>query len=339
MYLYSNTNHGITGILMSYTIPKETSASRIRTVKIGAAKDEGGTRSSSVTIGGTNALPFHTFEGEIPHKPVIAMEVFDIPPRRYPASLMEYFGDVIGKPGEMAKMCVDEYGADLISVRLEGTHPDKGNKSPEEAAAVVTEVLESVGVPLIITGHANFEKHNRVMKKVAEAASGENCLINWVEQDNYKTIAAVCLAHGHCLAAQSPIDVNIAKQLNIQLTDMSFPADKIVIDPLTSALGYGLEYTYSIMERIRSDGLAGDQMLNMPMMITSGPESMTCKEAWAADADVPEWGRMELRTAYWEITTALSSMLAGAELLVMNHPQAVGVLRKKIDELCAVPTH
>ena len=322
---------------MSFTIPKETSASAIRVVRIGAAREEGGTRSHTVNIGGADALPFHTFEGEIPHKPVIAMEVFDTPPKRYPESLKQYFGEVIDKPAEMAKKCVEEYGADLISVRLEGTHPDKGNKSPAEAAELVKEVLQSVGVPLIITGHGHFEKHNAVMKKAAEAASGENCLINWVEQDNYKTIAAVCMAHGHCLAAQSPIDVNIAKQLSIQLTDMSFPADKIVIDPLSSALGYGLEYTYSIMERIRTDGLAGDKMLNMPMMITPGPVSMNCKEAWAPDGAVPEWGKMELRTAHWEIATAISLMLAGAELLVMYHPEAVKVLRKKIEELCAVP--
>lgn len=319
---------------MSFTIPKETSANAIRVVKIGATPEDGGTRSHSITIGGTNALPFHTFEGEIPHKPVIAMEVFDTPPKRYPESLKQYFGDVIEKPAEMARRCVDDYGADLISVRLEGTHPDKGNKSPEEAAELIQEVLQSVSVPLIISGHGHFEKHNAVMKKAAEAASGENCLINWVEQDNYKTIAAVCMAHGHCLAAQSPIDVNIAKQLNIQLTDISFPADKIVIDPLSSALGYGLEYTYSIMERIRNDGLAGDKMLNMPMMITPGPESMNCKEAWAPEVDIPEWGKMELRTAYWETVCAMSLMLAGAELLIMYHPEAVKVVRKKIEELC-----
>ena len=321
---------------MSFTIPKEVSASPIRIVKIGATNDEGGTRSNSVLIGGTNALPFHTFEGEIPHKPAIAMEVFNTPPKRYPESLKKYYGDVLDKPSEMAVKCVEEFGADLISVRLDGTHPDKGDKSPQEAADLVKEILQTVSVPLIITGHGHFEKHNQVMKAVAEAAAGENCLINWVEQDNYKTIAAVCMAHGHCLVAQSPIDVNIAKQLNIQLTDMSFPADKIVIDPLSSPLGYGLEYSYSIMERIRSDGLAGDQMLNLPMMITPGPESLNCKEAWAADDIVPEWGKMELRTAYWEITTAMSLMLAGAELLVMHHQQAVEVVRKKIEELCSV---
>jgi len=320
---------------VNFELPIEKSPGKIRTVELGTTSANGGTRTKTVTIGGTDILPFHNFEGVTPHKPVIAMEVFDTPPKRFPSVLLDIYKDVIDKPGAMAKKCVEEYGAEMISVRLDGTHPDKGNKTPAQAAHVVKEVLQSVGVPLIITGHANFDKNNEVMRKVAETATGENCLLNWVEQDNYKTIAAVCMAHGHCIVAQSPIDVNIAKQLNIQLTDMSFPADKIVMDPLTSAVGYGLEYTYSIMERIRLDGLAGDPMLNMPMMINPGYESSLAKESWAPEKSTPEWGREELRTAYWEITTALSLLLAGTELLVMYNPAAVEVLRKKIDELCS----
>ena len=319
--------------MTNFTIPAEKSLKSIRTVKIGATASEGGTRVNSITIGGTNALPFHTFEGEIPHKPVIAMEVFDTLPKRLPKGVIDYFADVINKPAEMAKMCVEQFGADLISVRLDGTHPDKGNKSPDEAAEIVKEILACVGVPLIITGHANFERNNEVMRKVTEVTAGENCLINWVEQDNYKTIAACCLAHGHCLTAQSPIDVNIAKQLNIQLTDMSFPADKIVIDPLSSPIGYGLEYTYSIMERIRLAGLGGDEMLRSPMLITPGYESALCKESWASEADNPEWGREDLRSEYWETATAMSLLLAGAELLIMYHPKAVEAVRKKIEDL------
>lgn len=318
---------------MTFEIPKETSTNPIRLVKLGAASAEGGTRSKCVFIGGGKALPFHTFEGDFPHKPAIAMEVFDAPPKKYPDSLRAFFGNVIDKPAEMAKKCVREYGADLISIRLEGTHPDKGNRSADSAAELVKEILHTVEVPLIITGHAHFEKNNEVLRKCAEISAGENCLFNWVEKDNYKTIAAVCMAHNHTLVAQSPIDVNIAKQLNIQLTDISFPADKIVMDPLSSALGYGLEYTYSIMERIRILGLGGDKMLNMPMLINPGPESLNCKEAWAPDNVNPEWGKQELRTAYWETATAIALMLAGAELLVMCHPLAVQVVRKKIEEL------
>jgi acetyl-CoA decarbonylase/synthase complex subunit delta len=260
----------------------------------------------------------------------MAMEVFDTVPSRFPAALMEIYRDVIDKPGEMAKKCVDEYGADMISIRLDGTHPDRGDKSPEAAAEVVIQVRESVGVPLIITGQGHFNKNNDVMKKVTEVLSGENCLINWVEKDNYKTIAACCLAHEHCIVAQSPIDVNIAKQLNIQLSDLSFPMDKIVMDPLSSAVGYGLEYSYSIMERIRWDGLAGDDMLCMPLMITPGRESALCKESWASEQEMPLWGREDLRAAYWEIATAASLLLAGAELLILYHPRAVEILKKMI---------
>ncbi len=162
---------------------------------------------------------------------------------------------------------------------------------------------------------------------------GENCLINYVETDNYKTIAAACLAYGHTLVAQSPIDVNLAKQLNILLTDMNFPAERIVMDPMTGTLGYGLEYTYSIMERIRNDGLAGDKMLAFPMLVTSGYESFRVKETWASEKDYPEWGKLKDRAAYWEIATAMSLLLTGAELLIMYHPRAVEVAKKTIAEM------
>jgi acetyl-CoA decarbonylase/synthase complex subunit delta len=318
---------------MNFKIPKETNAGKITEVKLGATPEEGGTRSGTITIGGNTALPFHFFEGEHPHRPVIAMEVFDKTPTKYPDSLLDYYGDVIEKPAEMAKKCVDEYGADLISLRLEGTHPEKGNKTADEAVEIVMGVLESVKVPLIISGHSHFEKINEVMKKVCEAASGENCLINYVETDNYKTIAAACIAYKHTLVAQSPMDVNLCKQLNILLTEMNFPREKIVIDPLTGTLGYGLEYTYSIMERIRNDGLAGDQMLAFPMLINPGYESASVKEARVSEKDYPEWGNPKIRNADWEIATAMSLIVAGAELLIMYHPKAVEVIREKIIEM------
>jgi acetyl-CoA decarbonylase/synthase complex subunit delta len=261
------------------------------------------------------------------------MEVFDKAPTKLPGYLLDYFREVIDKPGEMAAKCVNEYGAELISVRLEGTHPEKGNKSAEEAVEVVKQVLKSVSVPLIITGHSHFEKINEVMKRVCEAAEGENCLINYVEKDNYKTITAACIAYRHTLVAQSPIDVNLAKQLNILLTEMNFPPERIVMDPLTGTLGYGLEYTYSIMERIRNEGLAGDRMLAFPMLVNPGYESFHVKEAWASEKDYPQWGKTELRGAYWETATAMSLLMAGADLLIMYHPQAVKVIKKKIAEL------
>ena len=180
---------------------------KVLEVTLGATSDQGGTRSHTVKIGGSTALPFHFFEGHHPHPPRVAMEVFDKKPEKYPALLLDYFGDVIDNPGDMAKKCVEEYGAELISVRLEGTHPEKGNKSAEEAADTIKQVLESVSVPIIVTGHSHYEKINEVMKKVCEVTAGENCLISYVEKDNYKTIAAACLAYGHTLVAQSAFSI------------------------------------------------------------------------------------------------------------------------------------
>jgi acetyl-CoA decarbonylase/synthase complex subunit delta len=318
---------------MSFEIPKDTNSGKVLEVTLGATSEHGGTRTNEIKIGGSTALPFHFFEGDHPHTPKVAMEVFDKRPEKYPALLLDYFGDVLDKPGDMAKKCVQEYGAEMISLRLDGTHPEKGNRSAEEAVASVRQVLDSVGVPIIITGHSHYEKINEVMKKVCEVTAGENCLISYVEKDNYKTIAAACIAYGHTLVAQSPIDVNLAKQLNILLTEMSFPREKIVMDPLTGALGYGLEYTYSIMERIRIDALAGDSMMAFPMLVNAGYESFRVKEAHAPEKDYPDWGDLSLRGAYFEISTAMSLLAAGADLLILHHPLSVEAVKAKIAEM------
>jgi acetyl-CoA decarbonylase/synthase complex subunit delta len=318
---------------MEFEIPQEKNPGQVIEVTLGATADLGGSRSHSLTIGGSTALPFHFFEGLHPHRPLVAMEVFDSLPPKFPGPLRDIYEGVIDSPGKMAKKCVEQFGAELISVNLEGTHPEKGDKSPEEAADTVREVLESVSVPLIITGHSHYEKNNAVMKKVCETANGENCLINYVETDNYKTIAAACIAYNHTLVAQSPIDVNLAKQLNILLTDMDFPRERIVMDPLTGALGYGLEYTYSIMERIRIDGLAGDTMLAFPMLVLPGHETALIKEARTPQEKNPNWGSLEERLVHWEIATAMSLLVAGAELLILYHPQAVAVVKQKIEQM------
>lgn len=318
---------------MNFEIPKESNPGYVCEVTLGATGDQGGTRTHTVKIGGSSSLPFHFFEGRHPHPPRIAMEVFDKKPEKYPEILSEFFGDSIHRPGDMARKCVEEYGAELISIRLEGTHPEKGDKSAEEAAETVRQVLDSVGVPVIVTGHGHYEKINAVMKKVCEVTSGENCLINYVEKDNYKTIAAACLAYGHTLVAQSPIDVNLAKQLNILLTEMHFPKEKIVIDPLTGALGYGLEYTYSIMERIRIDALTGDDMVAFPMLVNPGYESFRVKEARAAEEDYPDWGDLSVRGAYWETATAMSLLVAGADILLLYHPRTVRTVKNLIAEM------
>lgn len=247
--------------------------------------------------------------------------------------MREIFGDLLRNPVEMAKVCVEKYGADLISVRLEGTHPEKGNRSAKDAVTLVKGILEAVDVPLIITGHNHFEKINEVFKAIAEACAGENLLFNWVEQNNYLTIASTTIAYGHSLIAQSPIDLNIAKQLNILLTNMNVKPERIIIDPMSGALGYGMEYTYSVMERIRLTALNGDKLLAFPMIVAPGQECAKVKETRAPESLFPEWGNLTERSALWELSTALNFLYAGADILIMYHPEAVKTLRETINTL------
>jgi acetyl-CoA decarbonylase/synthase complex subunit delta len=233
----------------------------------------------------------------------------------------------------MARLCVEKFGAELISVRLDGTHPERGDRTPEQAVALVKAVLQAVDVPLIVTGHNHFERNNEVMKAVAQACAGENLLLNWVEQNNYRTIAGAAIGYGHTLVAQSPIDVNIGKQHNILLTNMEVKPGRIVMDPMTGALGYGIEYTYSVMERIRLTGLGGDRMLSAPLIVSPGQECVKTKEYKAAESAFPVWGELGRRAALWELTTALALLHAGADLFIMYHPDAVAGLAKAIAQL------
>ncbi len=314
-------------------VRREKAENAVWTVKLGATAAEGGTRGRTYSIGGHTCMPFHLWEGEMPNRPLVAMEVFDTIGEKYPQILRDIYGSLLSDPAAMARACVEQYGADLISVRLDATHPERGNRSAQEAVDMVKAILKAVDVPLIVTGHSHFDKNNEIMKAVAQGCAGENLLLNWVEQDNYRTIAGAALAYGHTLVAQSPIDVNIGKQINILLTNMNLPADKIVMDPMTGAIGYGIEYTYSVMERIRSTGLGGDKMLCAPMLVNPGFECAKMKEFKAPSSAYPLWGDLERRAAAWELSTAVSLLHAGADVLVMYHPQAAMAAKKTIFNL------
>ena len=317
----------------SVPIRKETADVAVHTVTLGATKAQGGTRGRVLKIGGATAMPWHHWEGQTPNVPLVAMEVFDTLSPKYPQVLRDIYGDLLNHPAEMAKVCVQKYGADLISVRLEGTHPEKGNRSAEQALEVVKSVLVAVDVPLIVTGHNHFDKINEVMKVIAQGCAGERLLLNWVETNNYRTIAGAALGYGHCVVAQSPIDVNMAKQLNILLGHMDLTPEQIVMDPMTGAMGYGIEYSYSVMERIRMTGLGGDKMLAGPMILSPGQECAKIKEVKASEADFPAWGDLTKRAALWELTTATSFLYAGADVLIMYHPQAAMAVKKTINRL------
>ncbi len=324
------------GAIRSFEVRKDRTDLPVHEVTLGATRAQGGTRAKTLTVGGTPSMPFHEWEGRSANRALVAMEVFDRVSEKYPPVLRALWGGLLDRPAEMARACVEKYGADLVSVRLDGTHPERGNRSAADSLALVKEVLAAVDVPLIVTGHNHYEKNNEVMKEIARGCAGENLLLNWVEQDNYRTIAGAALAYGHTLVAQSPIDVNIAKQLSILLGSMGVSAERIVIDPMTGALGYGLEYTYSVMERIRLTGLGGDAALASPMIVSPGQECAKIKELRASEKDFPEWGELTKRAALWELSTATAFLFAGADVLIMYNPESAMALKKTIMNLTEV---
>ncbi len=313
-------------------IPTEKSAGAVREVTLGATAAEGGTRTSTITVGGESALPFLHFDGAMPHRPVVGVEIQDQNPRDWPAHLKEAWGDVMNDPAEWAKAAVAA-GADLVVLRLTSTHPDQGNRSPEEGAETVKAVLKAVGVPLVVYGPGQAQKDNEVLLKVAEAAAGERIALGDIENTNYRTIVAAALGSGHVVIAQSPIDVNMAKQVNILATDMGLPADRLLMDPTTGALGYGLEYTYSVMERLRLSAFQNDSMTQFPMICTVGEESWRQKESKTAEGVPAAWGDIRERSIVWEILTATTLLQAGADILVLRHPKSVEQVKLAIDKL------
>ncbi|CAA7601845.1 CO dehydrogenase/acetyl-CoA synthase delta subunit [Acididesulfobacillus acetoxydans] len=317
---------------MPVTLVKERFPSKVGEVILGATSEQGGTRTSTVVVGGDNLLPFLHFEGKVVNRPVIAMEVTDIVPP-WNEAIKAQFGDVLDNPAAWAQKCVNEFGADLIYLKLIGADPEGFNRSPEDCARVVKEVLAAVGVPLVVVGCENAEKDNEVLAAVAEAGAGENLLLGLAEQDNYKSITAAAMVHKHNVIARSPLDINICKQLNILINEMGLPLNRIVIDPMIGGLGFGIEYAYSIMERARLGALANDKMLSMPMICTVGYEANRSKEANASAEEFPGWGDLAQRGVLWETLTATALLQAGASILLMRNPEAVKLVQRNIADL------
>ena len=318
---------------MAVEIQREKYRSKVGEVVLGATKEEGGSRSHTITVGGESTLPFLHYEGEMPNHPIVAMEISDMSPGWHPC-FGQYYEDVFEDTAAWAKKCVDEYGADMIQIRLQSADPDLKDSSPEDCAATVKKVLGAVGVPLIVVGCGKPDKDNLIYPVVAEATAGENLLLGVAEVENYKAITSACMAYQHNVIAQSPIDINICKQLNILIAEMSMVMNgRIIIDPTIAALGYGIEYTYSIMERARNGALQGDRMLAMPMIGNVGYEVWRAKEANTPVEDAPGWGEREERAILWEATTAMAFLQAGMDILVMRHPRAAALAKQNMKEL------
>jgi acetyl-CoA decarbonylase/synthase complex subunit delta len=310
---------------MSLNLKPKTWPAGLREVRLGSGNRK------PITVGGAKGLALHTFEASFPHRPVLALEVTDVEPRGWPDAVRTPWEGVLGQPGAAAQRAVEDFHADLVMLHLVGTHPDRGDRAPEMAANDARAVLEAVPCPLIVKGPGTGAKQNAVVTRVAETASGEGLILHSACQEDYKTLAAVAVAYGHTLVAESPIDINITKQLSILLSEASVDLGRVLIDPFTGGLGYGLEYTYSVMERMRLAALGGEAMLSSPVICLVGEEAWKAKEAKTSQTREPSWGEESARGVNWEIATALTLLLAGADVLVLRHPAALARVRQQID--------
>jgi acetyl-CoA decarbonylase/synthase complex subunit delta len=312
-------------VTLAFEFFKESYTGRIKEIALGKGD-------KAVTVGGQACYPFYQFEGQMPNKPKIAMEIWDMEPDEWPEAALAPFKDVVSDPAAWAKKCVEEFGADMIVLQIKSTDPNGNDAPAAEAVATVKKVLGAVNVPLIIWGTANVEKDEEVLKKIAEECQGENLILGPVEDKNHKGIGAAAMGFGHTVIASSPIDVNLAKQCNILLENLGMPTDRMIIDPTTGGLGYGLEYSYSVMERIRMAALAqGDDKLQLPLINNLGNEVWKCKEAKEPAEEAPLLGDPERRAVLMEAVGAVAYLMGGSDILIMRHPESIRLVKSYID--------
>lgn len=323
---------------MPIELIKEKWPGSVRTITIGATKEEGGTRKNKVIVGGENTLPFLHFEGEMKYPPVVAIEIRDRRPDDWSPILIETWKDVIDNPAAWAE-AAEKYRADLIALSLSLTDANNNPTTPEMAVETVKAVLKSTGIPLMVFGPGQPEVDNQLLVAVSEATKGERLVLGICEDKNYRTIVATAMANGHLISARTAMDVNLAKQLNILISEMGLPLDRILMDPTTGALGYGIEYGFSVMERLRLAALQGDSMTQFPMIVTPGYETWKTKEAKVGVGVPPAWGDWNKRAINWEVITAATLLESGADIIVLRHPESLKQIKEAINELMHIPVN
>jgi acetyl-CoA decarbonylase/synthase complex subunit delta len=323
-------------IKSDFSFPTFQYPGSIAEVQIGATRGEGGSRGRTYRIGGEKSLPFWRFDGIASHLPVVALDTFDLaPPLARPVK--DAYKDVLEDPAAWAKLCVEKYEADLPSLHLVGTDPGIKNTSAADASKLVEDVLQAVDTPIIVGGSGNPQKDTEVFNKIAETTKGEHLIFSSLttDMDVQKTIRPI-IEGNHDLIALAFMDITQARELCRKSQEGGLPRSQLILDNTTGGLGYGIEYSFSIFQRIRFAALMGEEVFQVPMSSAS-TNAWAAREAWQKPevlrpsdsvAPIESWGPRELRGPMWEATTALILSLCGAELFMMMHPLAVKLFRE-----------
>ncbi|MEM1546296.1 MAG: CO dehydrogenase/acetyl-CoA synthase subunit delta [Candidatus Methanomethylicia archaeon] len=310
-------------IELKFEYPVVEYPGRIVEIVLGATREQGGTRGKIIKIGGDKSPPFYLFESKPVNRPVVALDVFDTPPP-LAGPVKRAYQDVLQDPAEWARKCINTYNADLISLHLVSTDPLGEDKPVKEALKTVENVLQAVDIPIIIGGSGNPQKDVELFTQASEVFAGERLVMASITLDmNIPKVVEPIRKYEHNAIALAFMDINQAKELSRKILDAGLPKDHLILDPTTGALGYGIEYTYSTMERIRLSALMGEETLQVPLSCAA-TNAWAAREAWMK---IDEWGPRELRGPLYEATTALVGLLAGANLFMMMHPLAMKIVK------------
>lgn len=293
-----------------------------------------GTGDKAIVLGGENVLPFYTFDAEIENAPKVGIEITDFGMEHEPECIKKYY-EGCATLADMARKAASMEGVDFLSFRMEGGDPNGANKSTEELIGELKEIADAVDLPLVVCGCKNVEKDAELFSKAAEALNGKNAVILSAKEENYKTVgAAAGLAYKQIVGAESAVDINLAKQLNVLISQLGVDSKSVVMNVGTAAVGYGFEYVISTMDRVKAAALQqGDANLQMPIITPVASEAWGVKEAMASETDAPEWGSQEERGIDMEVETAMAVIAAGSNAVILKHPESIKIISGLMKEL------
>lgn len=295
---------------------------------------EFGTGDKAVKIGGENVFPLYSFDAAIENAPKVGIEITDFGMEHEPECIKKYY-EGCATLADMARKAASMEGVDFLSFRMEGGDPNGANKSTEELIGELKEIADAVDLPLVVCGCKNVEKDAELFSKAAEALNGKNAVILSAKEENYKTGgAAAGLAYKQIVGAESAVDINLAKQLNVLISQLGVDSKSVVMNVGSAAVGYGFEYVISTMDRVKAAALQqGDANLQMPIITPVASEAWGVKEAMASETDAPEWGSQEERGIDMEVETAMAVIAAGSNAVILKHPESIKIISGLMKEL------